>query len=77
MTDEKKAEKKKVEWKMPEWMEPYREYINNTGGNSVEDLINDGGQSTVFNNAPRAMLCVAVHSQVALLNMLHGKGKLK
>lgn len=59
---------KKSTWKMPKWMEPYRDMIGNTGGNSIEDLMNDDGvNSTVFNNAPRALICVAVKSQVGLL----------
>jgi len=60
------------EWKMPEWMERYQEHITNTGGNPIEELMNDDGtNSNVFNNAPRALICVAVKSQVALLEILH------
>lgn len=59
-------------WTMPEWMEPFRESIVNTGGNSVEDLMND--RSNVVINAPLAMLAVAVHSQVTLLTVLRKKG---
>lgn len=67
--------KKQKNWKMPEWMEKYRHLINNTGGNEVEDLVNDDGtNSNVFNNAPRALICVAVSSQVNLLENLHSKG---
>lgn len=62
-------------WVMPDWMEPYRELINNTGGNPIEELMNDH-TTTVFVNAPRAMLCVAVGSQVALLTQLHDIGAL-
>lgn len=62
-------------WKMPRWMEPYRAMIVNTGGNSIEDLMDDHA-TTVFANAPRAMICVAVKSQVALLEALHSKGVL-
>lgn len=65
------------QWKMPDWMEPYRYFIVNTGGNDVEELMNDNGtNSNVFNNAPRALICVAVKSQVALLVELHKEGKL-
>ncbi len=60
-------------WTMPEWMEKYRSLINNTGGNSVEDLYNDN-HTVVLINAPRAMICVAVHSQVQLLLALHKHG---
>lgn len=61
-----------IQWTMPKWMEPFRESIVNTGGNSVEDLMND--RSNVVVNAPLAMLAVAVHSQVTLLNILHKQG---
>lgn len=61
---------KKKQWVMPKWMEPYRSSINNTGGNSIEDVMNRE-DVTVFNNAPMAMICVAVKSQVALLERLN------
>lgn len=62
-------------WKMPKWMEPYRDLICNTGGNSIEELMNDDGtNSNVFNNAPRALICVAVKSQVGLLQDLEAHG---
>ena len=65
---------KKV-WIMPEWMEKYRKMIVNTGGNAIEELVNDDGtNSNVFNNAPRALICVAVKSQVNLLEILHKEG---
>lgn len=62
-------ENQKKEWKMPEWMEPFREYIYNTGGNSIEDLMNDH-ESNTQNNVVRTMLCIAVKSEVALLERL-------
>ena len=59
-------------------MEKYRPLITNTGGNPVEELYNDDGtNSNVFNNAVRALLCVAVKSQVDMLETLHRKGMLK
>lgn len=58
------------QWKMPAWMEPYRSCINNTGGNSVEELMNDH-TSNMQNNFVRAALCIAIKSQVSLLNSLH------
>lgn len=68
----------KGNWKMPAWMEPYRELIRNTGGNPVEELYNDDGKnSNVFNNTPRALLCVAVKSQVDLILTLKEKGMFK
>lgn len=57
-------------WKMPKWMEPFREHISNTGGNSIEDLMNNH-TATLDNNAILAMLCVAVKSQVILLERLY------
>lgn len=60
-------------WVMPEWMQPYRELITNTGGNQIEELMNDH-TANLFSNAPRAMLCVVVKSQVALLTNLHTTG---
>lgn len=63
-------------WTMPDWMEKYRPLINNTGGNSVEDLVRDQ-KTNVFINAPRAMLCVAIKSQVILLESLREAGHIK
>jgi hypothetical protein len=58
-------------------MEPYRALINNTGGNSIEELMNDDGtNSNVFNNAPRALICVAVKCQVGLLETMYQRGLL-
>ena len=69
--------KKREMWAMPDWMEPYRDLIRNTGGNSVEELMNDDGRnSNVVTNAPLALICVAVKSQVSLLESLRGAGKL-
>jgi hypothetical protein len=63
---------------MPDWMKPYAKMILNTGGNNIEDLINDDGtNSNIFNNAPRALICVSVKNQVGLLEQLHDKGLLK
>lgn len=73
MNDEKEPETRN--WTMPEWMEPYRKYIRNTGGNPVEDLVNDTN-ANIRNNVIRAALCVAVESQVELLTILHREGLL-
>lgn len=62
-------------WKMPDWMKEYKEEINNTGGNSIEEIMNDN-KTDVLINAPKAMICVAVKSQVYLLTLLHDRGKL-
>lgn len=64
-----------VDWIMPEWMEPYRSLIGNTGGDSVEGLMNDHSNH-LGNNAIRAALCIAVDSQVTLLYRLRKEGHL-
>jgi hypothetical protein len=61
-------------WVMPEWMEPYRDLIGNTGGNSVEELYND--RTTAQVNLIRAALALAVRDQVDLLYRLHSRGML-
>jgi hypothetical protein len=66
---------KKQAWKMPAWMEPYRDLIQNTGGNSVEELVNDT-DSNMHNNCIRAALCIAVKSQVTLLRAMHDRAML-
>lgn len=73
-----KSRNRKKAWKMPAWMKPFRHHISNTGGNSIEDLMNDdGGNSNVHNNAPRALICVAVKCQVGLLERLYAIGHLR
>lgn len=62
-------------WTMPPWMEKYRAHFTNTGGNSLEDLLNDH-DSNQFNNVIRAGLIVSVGSQVGLLHRLKAAGLL-
>lgn len=62
-------------WTMPDWMEKYRDDISNTGGNKVEDLMNDNHTSAAINYI-RAALIMCVISQVSLLQTLHKKGLL-
>ena len=62
-------------WVMPGWMEKYRDDIRNTGGNPVEELMDDKTTS-LFANAPRVLLISSVLSQVSLLESLHAKGRL-
>jgi hypothetical protein len=57
-----------VKWKMPKWMEPYRKLICNTGGNSIEDMMNGNADPAV--NLPLSMLQACVKSQVLLLEAL-------
>lgn len=61
-------------WQMPGWMEPYRELICNTGGNTVERLMN--GNTNPIVNLPLSTLECAVKSQVILLETLHKRGRL-
>lgn len=62
-------------WTMPAWMEPYRDLINNTGGNPIEELVNDTG-TDAQSNLIRAALIVCTTSQVQLLEALHQRGLL-
>ena len=59
-------------WTMPQWMEQYRESFNNTGGNTIEELMNNH-KVTIFENAQLAMICVAVKSQVKFLETIRGR----
>lgn len=70
------AKKEAKQWTMPAWMEPYRDMIADTGGNPIEELLNDH-TTTIFENAPRAMICVAVKDQVGLLERLNKNGMLR
>jgi hypothetical protein len=64
-------------WTMPRWMERYRESIVNTGGLSIEDIMTrDPREANVVINAPVALICVAVQSQIALLERLKHDGRL-
>ena len=63
-------------WKCPKWLKKYEELITDKGGNSVEELMNNH-DANVFTNAPLALICVAVKSQVSLLTSLHEEGIIK
>ena len=69
------ATPKKAPWTMPAWMEKYRPHFSNTGGNSIEELMNDTS-SNGANNLVRSALAIAVESQIILLSRLHDKGLL-
>jgi hypothetical protein len=62
-------------WFMPTWMEQYRELICNTGGNTIEQLMN--GDASPLINLPLSTLQACVKSQVTLLETLHDDGALK
>lgn len=60
-------------WTMPAWMETYCDFIQNTGGLSVEDLMNDRDTTASVYRA-----CVSsVKDQVQLLEILHGMGLIR
>lgn len=60
-------------WVMPAWMEPYRALINNTGGNTIEELIDDfnNERNLMRTNVVRFALAMGVYAQVNLLGTLH------
>lgn len=62
----------KETWIMPKWMEKYRDSFNNTGGNSVEELMNNKISSEI--NEVLSLLAIAVSSQVMLLKTLKNRG---
>lgn len=59
-------------WVMPLWMERYRMHFVNTGGNTVEELMNS--HVNFSTNMPLALLHECILSQVALLKRLHQVG---
>lgn len=63
-------------WVMPDYLEKYRDFIGNTGGNSIEELMNDI-ETDAFNNVVRSALIVSVESQINLLKRLYKHGFLK
>ena len=65
-------------WKQPGWMAPFVRHLGNTGGWITPDhaMNCDGRDCNVVVNAPRALLCTSVASQVALLGRLHRAGLL-
>lgn len=70
----KKPAAKRAQWTMPDWMEPYRQYIANTGGNSIESMMN--GDADPLINLPLSTLQACVKSQISLLYVMHDKGML-
>lgn len=56
-------------WVMPDWLRPYEEFFVETGGNTIENLMNrDAREANVVINAPIALICCAVMAQVQLLD---------
>ncbi len=60
---------------IPEHLEPYRELVGNTGGNSIENLIGrlDDTHLSQTNQLVFTM-AISVEDQVNLLKRLHAKG---
>lgn len=71
----KKAAKEYEVWVMPAWMEPYRDQFQNTGGNPIEELMNDHDVN-MFSNSVRYLLMASVSAQVDLLFRLARRGYL-
>jgi len=58
---------------MPDWMVPHVPLIAGGDREWVEEIMNDH-TTTVFENAPRALICVSIKAQVGLLTRLHEGG---
>jgi hypothetical protein len=65
-------------WEVPAWMERYRPLVGQTGGNSLEELLQrlDTEKNLIRTNLPVFVLAVAVQAQVHLLQRLHREGLL-
>ena len=75
----KKTEKMSRWWIQPAWMAPYVPLLKNTGGTFNDPAVAmncDARNCNLAVNAPRAVLCIAVQSQVRLLESLHARGML-
>ena len=67
------------DFSVPAWMERYREHFASTGGNSIEELVEDiygpgRDPHMVTTNLPRYILAVAVTSQMAMLESMRRAG---
>ena len=71
-----KSQKRAKRWKCPKWLKRFFPYLAVRDVDSLEDLMNDH-VTCVQVNAPRALMCVAVHHQVMLLTWLQRDGLLK
>lgn len=67
----------KHKWKTPDWIKKYLPHLNNTGCTTPEHAMNcSGRECNVIINAPKALLCIVVSSQIKLLEALHQGGHL-
>jgi hypothetical protein len=66
----------KSRWHQPKWMRPLVHLLNNTGGHITPEMAMncDAKSCNLVVNAPRALLCQSVRSQVILLESLHKEG---
>jgi hypothetical protein len=71
-----------MDWTMPAELEPYRELITNTGGNTVERLMSiylaggEAGARMMQTNLPVYLMACMCGAQIALLRVLVREGKL-
>lgn len=68
----------RIDWSMSPHLEPYRKYIQNTGGNTVEELMDVyfNADQLLFTNLPLGIMSTSVAAQVKLLQKLYEEGHL-
>ena len=67
---------KRKSFKVPKWMLAYKDHVCDFG-RAVEFMNCDGVNCNIQVNAPRALCCCSVQSQVGLLIRLHASGLLR
>ncbi|KKN68465.1 hypothetical protein LCGC14_0451010 [marine sediment metagenome] len=63
-------------WTLPDWMKPYVCLLSNVQTEEDVERLMNNHTATVFENAPLALICVSLKSQVTLLNRLQDRGLL-
>lgn len=58
---------------IPEWAEKYRDLFQDTGGNKIEDIMNDHSFNVVTNGI-KSMMVASIEGQMTLLRRLKAKG---
>jgi len=68
-----KTETGRIEkWIQPDWMKSIKwSKLIPCTKDQVEELVNAGSEINVFNNAPKAMMCVSVKTSVKYVEKLH------
>ena len=61
-------------WALPDWMKPYVCQLSNVRDEKDVVRLMNNHTATVFENAPLALMCVALKSQVHLLQRLYRLG---